>query len=118
MVKTMPDRIASGATYCLSGGLICNGLYTFFDWVHRLDWNFIGLVSGALLGVATFVVNTFYKRRDDARREAARQDEAEQQRIRTAALESYLKRSPRHDEARAPEVVATVNEALKIAEKP
>lgn len=117
MVKTMPDKIASGATYCASGGLVCNGVLTFYEWAHRLDWNFIGLVSGVLLGIATFAVNAYYKRKENAREEQARQEEAEQQRIRTAALQSYLKRSPRHDEAKAPEVVATVNEALKLAEK-
>ncbi|MDR6298256.1 class II holin family protein [Pantoea dispersa] len=117
MVKIMPDKIASGITYCTSGGLVCNGVLSWYERIYHLDWNFIGLVTGVLLGVATFAVNAYYKRRDDARRENASRDEAEQQRIRTAALESYLKRSPSHDEAKAPDVVETVNNALKLAEK-
>jgi hypothetical protein len=41
MIKTMPDKIFSAATYCTSGGLICTGLARAYDWFHGLDWNFI-----------------------------------------------------------------------------
>lgn len=116
-MKIMPDKIASGLTYCTSGGLVCNGLLSWYDWFYHLDWNFIGLVTGVLLGIATFAVNAYYKRRDDARRDADSRNEAEQQRLRTAALESYLKRSPAHDESQTAEVAETINQALKMAGK-
>lgn len=118
MVKIMPDKIASAVTYCASGGLVCNGLFNWYDWIYRLDWNFIGLVSGVVLGIATFAVNAYFKHKDRISAEKSRRDEAEQQRIRTAAIVSYLHHSNRHDEGKAPEVVETVNKALKLAEKP
>lgn len=117
MVKIMPDKIASGVTYCASGGLVCNGLFNWYDWVYHLDWNFIGLVSGVMLGIATFAVNAYYKRKESNREEMARKFEAEQESLRTEAIQSYLNRSPSHDEDKAPEVVDTVNKALKLAEK-
>lgn len=117
-MKTMPDKIASAATYATSGGLIAGGLGGWFEWFHGLDWNFIGLFSGVFLGIATFAVNAYYKRRDNQRQEKADRDYAEQQRIRTDALTSYLSNSPRHDELKAPEVVEAVDNAFRIAEKP
>ena len=49
MIKTMPDKIFSAATYCTSGGLICTGLARAYDWFHGLDWNFIALISGIII---------------------------------------------------------------------
>ena len=113
----MPDKIASGVTYCLSGGLICNGLVGWYDWFHGLDWNFIGLVSGVVIGIATFLTNMYYKHRDDNRRETARRDSFEQDRLRTEAITQYLYNSPRHDEGKVKEVLATLDQAIKGAEK-
>ncbi|WP_410038301.1 phage holin [Raoultella ornithinolytica] len=59
----MPDKIFSAASYCTSGGLICTGLARTFDWFHGLDWNFIALASGVIIGVATYLTNLYYKRR-------------------------------------------------------
>ena len=47
----MPDKIFSAASYCTSGGLICTGLAQTYDWFHGLDWNFIALASGVVIGV-------------------------------------------------------------------
>lgn len=63
MVKTMPDKIASAATYCTSGGLICSGASGMFEWLHGLDWNLIAVLSGILIGVATYFTNLYFKRR-------------------------------------------------------
>ena len=63
MNKIMPDKIFSAATYCTSGGLICTGLARVYDWFHSLDWNFIALVSGVVIGVATYFTNLYFKRR-------------------------------------------------------
>jgi FlaA1/EpsC-like NDP-sugar epimerase len=59
----MPDKIFSAASYCTSGGLICTGLAQTYDWFHGLDWNFIALASGVVIGVATYLTNLYYKRR-------------------------------------------------------
>jgi hypothetical protein len=63
MIKIMPDKIFSAATYCTSGGLICTGLARAYDWFHGLDWNFIALISGILIGAATYFTNLYFKRR-------------------------------------------------------
>ncbi|MEE7654178.1 bacteriophage P21 holin S [Raoultella ornithinolytica] len=59
----MPDKIFSAASYCTSGGLICTGLAKTYDWFHGLDWNFIALASGVIIGVATYLTNLYFKRR-------------------------------------------------------
>ncbi|WP_437609651.1 phage holin [Erwinia sp. V71] len=63
MVKTMPDKIASAATYCTSGGLICGGAGGMFEWFHGLDWNVIALISGIVIGLATYFTNLYFKYR-------------------------------------------------------
>ena len=45
MNRTMPDKIASAVGYCTSGGLICWG------------------VGGFVIGLLTFFVNFYFKRR-------------------------------------------------------
>ncbi|HBQ3004314.1 TPA: class II holin family protein [Klebsiella pneumoniae] len=67
----MPDKIFTAATYCTSGGLICAGLARVYDWFHSLDWNFIALVSGVVIGVATYFTNLYFKRRQTKAYEAA-----------------------------------------------
>ena len=62
MVKTMPDKIFSAATYCTSGGLICTGLAQAYNWFHGLDWNLIAVVGGFVIGIATFISNIYFKR--------------------------------------------------------
>ncbi|MDU9174925.1 phage holin, partial [Klebsiella pneumoniae] len=34
-----------------------------YDWFHGLDWNFIALASGVIIGVATYLTNLYFKRR-------------------------------------------------------
>lgn len=59
MMKTMPDKIASAASYCVSGTLVCGGGVS--QWIHNLDWNQVAIVSGVVIGIATLIVNVWYK---------------------------------------------------------
>lgn len=59
-MKKMPDKIASTVGYGTSGGLIFWG--GFVKFVHNLDWNQVAIISGIVIGIATFVVNVWYKR--------------------------------------------------------
>ena len=69
MVKPMPDKIASSASYCVSGTLVCGGSVS--QWLHNLDWNQVAIISGAVIGIATFLVNVYYKNRQVKAYEAA-----------------------------------------------
>lgn len=71
MVKTMPDKIASAATYCTSGGLICGGASGMFEWFQGLDWNVIALICGIVIGIATYITNFYFKRRQTRAYESA-----------------------------------------------
>jgi len=113
MGKTMPDKIASALSYGTSGGLIVGGWRGWFEWFHGLDWNFIGLSSGVLLGIATFAVNVYYKRRDDARKEASHQFDIEQDRLRTEAIQNLAQRSSKLTSSDAPAVIAAINTTIK-----
>ncbi|KKW51382.1 hypothetical protein XB02_06510 [Pantoea ananatis] len=113
MGKTMPDKIASALSYGTSGGLIVGGWRGWFEWFHGLDWNFIGLSSGVLLGIATFAVNVYYKRRDDARKEASHQFDIEQDRLRTEAIQNLAQRSSKLTSSDAPAVIAALNTTIK-----
>lgn len=59
MIKSMPDKIASAASYCVSGTLVCGGGVS--QWIHDLDWNQVAVISGVVIGIATFIVNIWYK---------------------------------------------------------
>jgi len=59
MVKIMPDKIASSVGYCTSGSLVCWG--SFSHWLHDIDWNNVAVISGILIGLATFAINWWYK---------------------------------------------------------
>ncbi|EPK7771119.1 MULTISPECIES: class II holin family protein [Klebsiella] len=61
MNKIMPDKIASSLGYCTSGGLICWG--SIARWIHELDWNLIAVIGGFIIGLLTFLVNFYFKRR-------------------------------------------------------
>lgn len=65
----MPDKIASAVGYCTSGSLICWG--SIAEWMHDLDWNFIAVVGGFIIGLLTFLVNFYFKRRQTRAYEAA-----------------------------------------------
>lgn len=69
MIKIMPDKIASTLGYCMSGGLMCWG--AFSRWVHSLDWNLIAVIGGFVIGLLTFIVNFYFKRRQTKAYEAA-----------------------------------------------
>lgn len=57
-MKIMPDKIASTLTYCVSGTLVCGGSVS--QWLHSLDWNLIAIISGVVIGVATFISNMYF----------------------------------------------------------
>lgn len=116
MVKTMPDKVASALSYGTSGGLIVGGWRGWFEWFHGLDWNFIGLSSGVLLGIATFAVNVYYKRRDDARKEESHKFDIEQDRLRTEAIQHLAERSSKLTASDAPAVIAALNTTIKSVE--
>lgn len=61
MHRLMPDKIASAVGYCSASGLICWGGVA--RWVHDLDWNLIAVVGGFIIGLLTFFVNFYFKRR-------------------------------------------------------
>ncbi len=69
MIKSMPDKIASAASYCVSGTLVCGGGVS--QWIQDLNWNQIAVVSGVIIGIATFLVNVYYKNRQTKAYEAA-----------------------------------------------
>lgn len=39
------------------------------QWVHDLDWNKIAVISGIIIGIATFFTNLYFQRRRDRREE-------------------------------------------------
>ena len=69
MVKNMPDKIASTASYCVSGTLVCGG--SVMHWLHELDWNKVAVISGVIIGIATFITNVYFKNRQTRAYEAA-----------------------------------------------
>lgn len=58
----MPEKIqlATGGSYLMSGVLL--GLGKFGKWIAELDWNQIAIVSGVVIGVATFLANIYFQR--------------------------------------------------------
>ena len=60
MVKIMPDKIASAVSYCVSGTLVCGG--SVAQWIQSVDWNKVAIISGVVIGAATFLLNAWYKR--------------------------------------------------------
>lgn len=69
MVKTMPDKIASAASYGVSGTLVFGG--GMAQWLNELNWDRIAIISGIVIGIATFLVNLYYKRRQTQAYESA-----------------------------------------------
>lgn len=61
MIKFMPDKIASVATYCVSGSLVCGG--SVAQWFSQIDWNKVAVIVGILIAVATYLTNAYYKSR-------------------------------------------------------
>lgn len=58
-MKIMPEKIASAASYCVSGILICAG--SLSDWLRHLDWNQIAIVGGFIIGIATYITNSYFE---------------------------------------------------------
>lgn len=60
-MKIMPDKIASSVSYCVSGSLVCGGGVA--QWLHSIDWNFVAILSGIVIGIATFFTNLHFNRK-------------------------------------------------------
>ncbi len=57
-MRIMPDKIASGVSYCASGALVCGG--SVAQWLHELDWNMVAIVCGIAIGFATYLTNLYF----------------------------------------------------------
>ncbi|MBU9823174.1 class II holin family protein [Rahnella sp. BCC 1045] len=68
-MKIMPDKIASTASYCVSGTLVCGGSVS--QWLSAIDWNTVAVIGGLMVGVATYLTNIYFKRRQTKAYEAA-----------------------------------------------
>ncbi len=68
-ITIMPDKIASSASYCVSGGLICGG--GILQWLQDLNWNTIAVIGGLVIGVITCLTNLYYKSRQTRAYESA-----------------------------------------------
>lgn len=53
------DKIATAVGYCTSSALIFWG--GLVRWLNNLDWNKVAVISGIIIGIATFIVNIWYK---------------------------------------------------------
>jgi Bacteriophage P21 holin S len=60
-MRIMPEKIASAASYCVSGSLICGG--GIMRWLHDIDWNQVAVIGGFVIGIATYLTNLYFKRR-------------------------------------------------------
>lgn len=58
-MKMIPEKIASALSYCTSAILIFAG--SFSDWLRHLDWNQIAIVGGFIIGIATYITNTYFE---------------------------------------------------------
>lgn len=65
----MPEKIASAASYCVSGSLICGG--GIMNWLHDIDWNQVAVIGGFVIGIATYLTNLYFKRRQTKAYESA-----------------------------------------------
>lgn len=57
-MKMIPEKVASGLSYCTSAGLICAG--SFSDWLRHLDWNQIAIVGGFIIGIVTYFTGAYF----------------------------------------------------------
>lgn len=68
-MKIMPEKIYSALSYCISLFMICMG--GLVEWFQRVDWNKVAVISGVIIGIATFLSNVYYKRRQTKAMEKA-----------------------------------------------
>lgn len=67
-MKNMADKITSAVSYVTSTSLVTGGIA---EWFRSVDWNQAAVISGIILGVATFLVNTYYSYRRSRTYDAA-----------------------------------------------
>ncbi len=60
VMKIMPEKIATFFSYFTSGTLITMGWLV--EWFKNIDWNQVAVISGIVIGIATFLTNFYYKR--------------------------------------------------------
>lgn len=56
-MKIMTEKIAAGINYCIAGGLCTGGL---IDWFRHVDWNQVAVIGGFLLGLITYLTQTYF----------------------------------------------------------
>ena len=56
----MSDRVSTAASYAVSAGSFGLGALTLSEWL---------MIVGTILALATFAVNTHYKRKEDRRKD-------------------------------------------------
>lgn len=69
MIKFMPDKIATGFSYCVSGTLVCGG--SVAQWFSQIDWNKVAVIVGVVIAVATYLTNVYFKARQTKAYESA-----------------------------------------------
>ncbi len=69
MIKFMPDKIATGISYCVSGTLVCGG--SVAQWFSQIDWNKVAVIVGIVVAVATYLTNVYFKARNTRAYEAS-----------------------------------------------
>ena len=65
------DKLTTGASYAASPGSTFYWLKQLLDGFSSEQWAAIGVLGSLLLGVATFLTNLYFKRKEDKRKEAA-----------------------------------------------
>ncbi|MGJ8524321.1 hypothetical protein LMG33818_000029 [Halomonadaceae bacterium LMG 33818] len=71
-MNVMPGQISTAASYCTSGALACGGFVgTFAHEVSTWNWSTITMIGGAVIALATYLTNTYFRRKDSKAYRAA-----------------------------------------------
>lgn len=64
------EKITTGASYTTSAGSTLYWLKQLLDGFSPEQWAAIGVLGSLFFGLATFLTNLYFKRKEDKRREA------------------------------------------------
>ncbi|WP_416261802.1 phage holin [Gibbsiella quercinecans] len=53
----MTEKIAAGINYCIAGSLCAGGI---LDWLQHLDWNRVAVIGGFVIGLVTYLTQTYF----------------------------------------------------------
>ena len=56
-MKIMTEKIAAGINYCIAGSLCAGGI---LDWLQHLDWNRVAVIVGFVIGLVTYLTQTYF----------------------------------------------------------